>query len=162
MPPGATAQATNQPPATEQAQRRTPKPRGHAAYNGAPGGHAHGVRGTLANGWASRRALKNWRVRSRLLLLISIPTLTAVVLGGIRIASSVQSAYASQRVETLASLGQEITILTQALEDERDQTVFYIAMGANGGRAGEVQRQRKDQPGRVSPILETQRGHEHH
>ena len=29
----------------------------------------------------SRRALKNWRVRSRLLLLIIIPTLTAVVRG---------------------------------------------------------------------------------
>jgi len=88
----------------------------------------------LAHVWPSRYALKNWRVRSRLLLLISIPTLTAVVLGGIRIASSIQSAYASQRVETLASLGQDITVLAQALEDERDQTVFYIAMGASGGR----------------------------
>ena len=35
----------------------------------------------------SRRALKNWRVRSRLLLLIAIPTVTAVMLGGIRIGS---------------------------------------------------------------------------
>jgi signal transduction histidine kinase len=132
MPPGATAQATDQTPAAELAQRQ---PSGHAASNGAPGGPAHGVRGPVANGWTSRRALKNWRVRSRLLLLISIPTLTAVVLGGIRIASSVQSAYASQRVETLASLGQEITVLAQALEDERDQTVFYIAMATDGGRA---------------------------
>jgi len=131
----ATAGAADQPAATAQAQRRTSGTHGRAASNGHhPGSSAHGLRAVLAHGWASRYALKNWRVRSRLLLLISIPTLTAVVLGGIRIASSVQSAYASQRVETLASLGQEITVLAQALEDERDQIVFYIAMGADGGR----------------------------
>ena len=132
--PGGTAEATNE-PVTEQAQRRPPKTRGHAASNGQPDGPARRARRVLARGWASHYALKNWRVRSRLLLLISIPTMTAVVLGGIRIASSIQSAYASQRVETLASLGQEITVLAQALEDERDQTVFYIAMSGQGGRA---------------------------
>ena len=133
--PGGTAEATNQPPVTAQAQQRPPTTHGHAASNGQPDGSARRARRVLARGWSSHYALKNWRVRSRLLLLISIPTMTAVVLGGIRIASSVQSAYASQRVETLASLGQEITVLAQALEDERDQTVFYIAMGAQGGRA---------------------------
>jgi signal transduction histidine kinase len=132
--PSATARAAGQPAATAQAQRRTSGTHGHAASNGHSGRSGGGLRAALAQGWASRYALKNWRVRSRLLLLISIPTLTAVVLGGIRIASSVQSAYASQRVETLASLGQEITVLGQALEDERDQIVFYIAMGADGGR----------------------------
>jgi len=84
---------------------------------------------------ASRRALKNWRVRSRLLLLITIPTLTAVALGGIRIASSVQSALAYQRVLQLTTLSSDITALAQRLEDERDQTVYYIALGRAGGRA---------------------------
>ena len=88
-----------------------------------------------AAGRASRRALKNWRVRSRLLLLIAIPTLVAVVLGGIGIASSLRSAQSYQRVESLANLGQQIIVLTQALEEERDQTAFYIALGPNGGRA---------------------------
>ena len=37
-------------------------------------------------------ALQNWSVRSRLLLLVCIPTVTALVLGGLRIASSLQSA----------------------------------------------------------------------
>ena len=85
---------------------------------------------------ASRRALKNWRVRSRLLLLITIPTLTAVALGGIRIASSVQSALAYQRVLQLTTLSSDITVLAQRLEDERDQTVYYIALGNAGGRSG--------------------------
>jgi signal transduction histidine kinase len=83
----------------------------------------------------SRRSLKNWRVRSRLLLLIIIPTLTALLLGTTRIVTSVQSALAYQRVEQLANLGSSVTYLAAALQDERDQTVQYIAAGS-AGRAG--------------------------
>jgi signal transduction histidine kinase len=83
----------------------------------------------------SRRALKNWRVRSRLLLLITIPTLTAVVLGGTRIVTSVQSALTFQRIETLANLSSAVTSLAGKMEDERDQTVIYIA-GGTVGRKG--------------------------
>ena len=84
----------------------------------------------------SRRALRNWRVRSRLLLLIVIPTASAVVLGSISITASVRNALAYQRVETLATLGQHIVALSQALEDERDQIVVFIAMGPNAGGRG--------------------------
>jgi len=79
--------------------------------------------------------LKNWRVRSRLLLLIAIPTVTAVILGGIRITSSVQTALAYQRVLQLANTTSDVTTLVQRLQNERDQTVYFIAQGANGGRA---------------------------
>jgi signal transduction histidine kinase len=79
--------------------------------------------------------LKNWRVRSRLLLLIAIPTVTAVILGGIRITSSVQSSLAYQRGLQLANTTSDITTLVQRLQNERDQTVYYIAEGPNGGRA---------------------------
>jgi signal transduction histidine kinase len=81
------------------------------------------------------KQLKNWRVRSRLLLLVTIPTLAALIFGGFSIFSSVQSAQADQRVHQLAVLGQDVTVLAQSLEDERDQTVFYIALGGGGGRA---------------------------
>ena len=47
----------------------------------------------------SRLALKNWRVRSRLLLLVLLPTLAAVILGGVSVVSSARSALAYQRVE---------------------------------------------------------------
>jgi Nitrate and nitrite sensing/HAMP domain/Histidine kinase-, DNA gyrase B-, and HSP90-like ATPase len=83
----------------------------------------------------SRRALKNWRVRSRLLLLVTIPTVTAVILGGIRIASSVQSALENQRVVQLATLNGKITGLVQALQRERQDTITFITLGSNGGRA---------------------------
>ncbi|HEY5015189.1 MAG TPA: nitrate- and nitrite sensing domain-containing protein [Streptosporangiaceae bacterium] len=78
-------------------------------------------------GGQSRRALKNWRVRSRLLLLITIPTLTAVVLGGFRIVTSVQSALTYQRIEQLAHLSSDVTKLAAGLADERDQTTVYSA-----------------------------------
>jgi signal transduction histidine kinase len=84
---------------------------------------------------ASWRALKNWRVRSRLLLLIIIPTLTAVILGGSRIVTSVGSALAYQRVEQLANMSYDVTGLATRLEAERDQTLLYIGQGLSGRAA---------------------------
>jgi signal transduction histidine kinase len=77
----------------------------------------------------SRRALKNWRVRSRLFLLVVIPTIAAVVLGGIRISSSVASALVYQRVVHMANLAGEITGLAEALQREREDTVQFIVLG---------------------------------
>ena len=81
-------------------------------------------------------------MRSRLLLLIIIPTLTAVVLGGTRIVTSVQNALAYQRVEQLANLSYDVTGLAARLEDERDQTIEYIGLG-HGGPCGHAQPQRQ-------------------
>jgi len=123
----------------------TGEPDGPASSYEAPGAHdgQHGAlprtNGQKPGGPGSRFALKNWRVRSRLLLLIVIPTLTAVALAGVHIYSSIQTAQAYQRLETQAKLGQQVIFLTRDLEYERDQTVFYIAMGAAGGRAASPQ-----------------------
>ncbi|HMH94698.1 MAG TPA: nitrate- and nitrite sensing domain-containing protein, partial [Streptosporangiaceae bacterium] len=75
-------------------------------------------------------------MRSRLLLLITIPTLTAVVLGGTRIVSSVQSALTFQRIEQLAKLSSGVTTLAARLEDERDQTALYLAQWQISGPSG--------------------------
>jgi signal transduction histidine kinase len=99
-------------------------------------------------------ALRNWRVRSRLLLLITIPTLTAVVLGGFRIVDSVQSALAYQRVEKLANLSLDITSLAATLENERDVTASYIAAGLNGGRAA-AQSKNKVTKASAAALLQT-------
>ena len=89
-------------------------------------------------GASSRRALKNWRVRSRLVLLIAIPTLTAVVLGGTGILSYARSATADGRVQQLAALSANVTVLAQRLEDERDQTdPVHRARGLEPGRPGQ-------------------------
>jgi signal transduction histidine kinase len=83
------------------------------------------------------RVLRNWRVRSRLVLLIAIPTATAVALGGVSIVSSWQSALADQRTEVLASLSTHVTQLAFQVEAERDAIVWYIAAGLSG-RAGRL------------------------
>jgi signal transduction histidine kinase len=95
-----------------------------------------GATGAIASAPPARRglfrSLKNWRVRSRLLLLITIPTLTALVLGGVAMVSSVRNAIAFQRVQQRAVLSSSIALLAQRLEDERDQTVYFIALPATG------------------------------
>src|SRR5215467_9199722 len=107
---------------------------GTAPHNGSSPASPHPVpltgRKSLQNG------LKNWRVRSRLLLLVVLPTLSAVILGGVAVAASVRSAAAYQRVEQFSRLGGEITGLVQALQAEREDTIRYITLGPAGGGRG--------------------------
>src|SRR5215472_4576362 len=107
---------------------------GTAPHNGSSPASPHPVaparRRSLQNG------LKNWRVRSRLLLLVVLPTLSAVILGGVAVAASVRSAAAYQRVEQFSRLGGEITGLIQALQAEREDTIRYITLGPPGGGRG--------------------------
>ena len=84
-------------------------------------------------GGRSRLALSNWRVRWRLLALIVIPTLAAVILGGLRISSAASSAVAFKRTEHLAVLNSNVIRLAQSMEDERDLTAGYIADGRPTG-----------------------------
>ena len=72
-------------------------------------------------------------MRWRLLALIVIPTLAAVILGGLRISSAASSAVAFKRTEQLAVLNSDIIRLAQSMEDERDITAGYIASGHPSG-----------------------------
>jgi hypothetical protein len=74
-------------------------------------------------------------VRSRLLLLIAVPVLVAVAFGGLAIVSSLRTAQTFQQVQRLAVLAGNATKLSEALQNEREDTVTFIAMGAQGGRA---------------------------
>ncbi len=112
--------------------------------NGAVDGQPEGAAGQVvqpggtpnqASNASGSRLLRNWRVRSRLVLLIAIPTATAVALGGTSIVSSWGSAVAYQRTATLAVLSTKVTQLAYEIEAERDAIVSYIAAGPKG-RAG--------------------------
>jgi hypothetical protein len=74
-------------------------------------------------------------VRSRLLLLIAVPVLVAVAFGGLAIVSSLRTAQSYQQVQRLAVLAGSATNLAEALQNEREDTVTFIAMGGDGGRA---------------------------
>jgi signal transduction histidine kinase len=90
-----------------------------------------------ASGPPSRYSLRNWRVRSRLLLLVALPTLAALVFGGFNVGSSIASAQSDQRELQLARLAGDVTTLVQALQNERADTITFITLGSqDGGRGG--------------------------
>ena len=76
--------------------------------------------------------LQNWRVRWRMLGLVIIPTVTAIVLGGVRIQAARDTSAEFGQVNQLASLSNDVTALADAIEDERDLTAGYIAANQAG------------------------------
>jgi signal transduction histidine kinase len=83
----------------------------------------------------SRFQLRNWRVGWRLGALVVIPTVAAIVLGGVRIESARDTAAVFARVNQLASLGSNVTSLAESLEDERDLTAGEVAARQSGQTA---------------------------
>jgi signal transduction histidine kinase len=81
-------------------------------------------------------ALRNWPVSTRLIAVIVLALLMGLVFGGLRVSSAADSADEFGRVSQLAVLGQQITGLVQALEDERDQTSGVVPVTDTGALAG--------------------------
>ncbi|WP_311932498.1 nitrate- and nitrite sensing domain-containing protein [Microbispora sp. H11081] len=77
--------------------------------------------------------LKNWRVRTRLVALIVLPTVVAVLLGGLRVTSSIASAAEYQRVRDAVELVGNIGVLLHEIQLERDLSVKYVAGGRRDG-----------------------------
>jgi signal transduction histidine kinase len=74
-------------------------------------------------------APRNWRVASRLMVLVAIPVVLGLALAGLRIAGATRSAAAYGQVGRLAAVGRQVTGLAQALENERAGTAAFIAEG---------------------------------
>ena len=89
----------------------------------------------------SRLALRNWRVPWRLIALIAIPTVVAMAFAGLRVAAAASSAANFGRSAQLAALGQQVTGLAQAMEDERDLSANFIADGRPAAVRATLQRQ---------------------
>ena len=80
-------------------------------------------------GTGSALALRNWRVAGRLMVLVAIPVVLGLALAGLRITDATRSAAAYGQVSRLAALGQQVTGLAQAVENERAGTAAFIAQG---------------------------------
>ena len=76
------------------------------------------------------RTLRDWPVSWRLVAVIVLALIMGLVFGGLRVASAAGSAAQFGRVSQLASLGQQVTGLVQALQDERDETTG-VSSGGN-------------------------------
>jgi signal transduction histidine kinase len=74
-------------------------------------------------------SLRNWPVSWRLFAVILIALVMGLSFGGLRVAAAAGTAGEFARVSQLAILGQQVTGLAQAIEDERDATAGFIAAG---------------------------------
>jgi len=77
----------------------------------------------------SALAPRNWRVACRLIVLVTVPTVLGLALTGLRITGAARSAQTYSQVSQLAMLGQQVTGLAQAMEDERAAAAAFIADG---------------------------------
>jgi signal transduction histidine kinase len=74
-------------------------------------------------------APRNWRIASRLIVLVAIPAVLGLAVTGLRITDATRSAAAYGQVGQLAALGRSVTGLAQALENERADAAEFIAQG---------------------------------
>ena len=86
-------------------------------------------------------ALRNWRVAFRLIVLVTIPALLGLTLAGLRVADVMRSGRAYGQVGQVAELGQQVTGLAQAMEDERTDTGTFIADGRPAAGLAALNRQ---------------------
>ncbi|MEU5977266.1 nitrate- and nitrite sensing domain-containing protein [Streptomyces sp. NPDC047315] len=89
------------------------------------------LKGTGSTG--SRLALRNWRISTRLVSLLTLPVAAAVTLGGLRIQESMDRMDQLKHMELLTDMTQEATKLAAALQHERDTTAGPLANDANAG-----------------------------
>ena len=75
--------------------------------------------------------LRNWPVSWRLIAVIVMALVMGLVFGSLRVSDAVDSAAGFGRASQLASLGQQVTGLVQALEDERDVTTGVISSSSS-------------------------------
>ncbi|MEU5861191.1 nitrate- and nitrite sensing domain-containing protein [Nonomuraea sp. NPDC047529] len=72
-------------------------------------------------------ALRNWRVRTRLIALIAIPTVIAVILGALRVTTSIASAQQYQDISSVGTLVAQLGELSRDLGLERDLATRHVA-----------------------------------
>jgi signal transduction histidine kinase len=74
-------------------------------------------------------------VRWRLIAIITVPTVTALILGVIQIVGSVNNYSSFKRVQDLANLNSLVVSGAALLADERDDTAGYVASGGQAASA---------------------------
>ncbi|MEU6739045.1 nitrate- and nitrite sensing domain-containing protein [Streptosporangium sandarakinum] len=108
-----------------------------------------------------RLALKNWRVRTRLVALVLIPTLVGIALGAQSVVSSLQRADHYRQLNEAATLVGRLSALAHELARERDMSARFIAAGRNGDMLSQLRRQQQvvdDAATQATTNLELSRG----
>ncbi len=71
--------------------------------------------------------LRNWRLRTKLLAVLLIPTVCALALGGLRVRTDLQDATEFNNLANQIRLETAVADLVQQLQRERDLSVSYVA-----------------------------------
>ncbi|QDY79201.1 sensor histidine kinase [Streptomyces qinzhouensis] len=79
----------------------------------------------------SRLALRNWRISTRLVSLLTLPVVAATALGGLRINESMDRMKQLEHMQLLTDMSQEASKLAIALQYERDTTAGPLANNPN-------------------------------
>ena len=118
-----------------------------ATKNGA-GAQSEAAQADNADATLERRAdwwrPRNWRVRSRLVALIVIPTAVALALGGLRVYEASVSTVTHAHIEDRAEVGVLIVELANQLGRERTASAVYISDSADPGSRSDSLRQELD------------------
>ncbi|PJN21307.1 histidine kinase, partial [Kitasatospora sp. CB02891] len=99
------------------------------------------LRGTLNRRRAtgmSRFAMRNWRIRTRLIALLFLPVVVALVLGGLRVQTSMENSRQLSQMSDLAELARNATALANALQYERDVSAGPLAAGGSADSDPEI------------------------
>ena len=86
---------------------------------------------TGAGDSGSRIALRNWRISTRLVALLTLPVVAATSLGGLRINESLNDQQQLEHMQLLTKMTKEATNLAAALQAERDESAGPLTNGAN-------------------------------
>ncbi|MFI2368812.1 nitrate- and nitrite sensing domain-containing protein [Streptomyces sp. NPDC018833] len=102
-----------------------------------PGASAHSADGGKApstgkgpTDTGSRIALRNWRISTRLVSLLTLPVVAATTLGGLRIQESMDDMKQLDHMQLLTEMTRAATDLAQALQSERDLSAGPLANGS--------------------------------
>ncbi|WP_285588986.1 nitrate- and nitrite sensing domain-containing protein [Herbidospora sp. NBRC 101105] len=84
--------------------------------------------------------LGNWRVRSRLVALILLPTVVGVIFAAVQLTSAINTSAEYRRLTEVARLVVQLDELNHELAKERDYTALFIQDGRRNSRFDEVQK----------------------
>ena len=85
------------------------------------------VRGNSAKSWPRSADFRRWGIRPKLIAVVIIPTVAALLLGGVSMRSALGASASYSRLGSLAGALPDINDLVDALQNERDLTAGLLA-----------------------------------
>ncbi|MFJ8538411.1 nitrate- and nitrite sensing domain-containing protein [Streptomyces sp. NPDC093591] len=133
---------TDRGPSPQHAQNPGPAPSveggersGRSAVSASPGATAPSAPTAKkapkgSGGPGARIALRNWRISTRLVALLTLPVVAATSLGALRISDNMDDIQQLENMKLLTDMTKRATELATALQEERDQSAGPLAHGA--------------------------------